>query len=160
MSSSVATSVTSILTSLSFIDSLPFTSTSRLSAATLAPHDVWEGQYIREAEEHEQTLFTVNVNDVGDRDGRASPVKVGNGEDGDRINRLRRSLLGRSSSKANNATTGAWQLAKRRGPRRVNGPETVTPLKRRRNNNADKAASPDSVDPWAYLVAARKLLEH
>ena len=160
MPSSVSSSVHSIFTSLSFIESLPFSCTPRLSAAALAPREEWDGHHIRDAEEHERALFTANVDEAADGDGGGPLSNAGGRDDGERMHRLRRSILGRGTASSRSAAAGAWQLTKRRGPLRVKGPETATPLKKRRNSYTGEHDSSGDMDPEVYLAAARKLLEH
>ena len=167
---SVDESIVSIFTSLSFLDSLPFhRTTGRLASAALAPLDIFEGQHIREAEEHELGLFQLQQQREDGSghamsDGRAGRARKdgvlvdaagGGAQDKDR---LRKSILGRGGQ---NGGAGTWAFSKRRGPMRIGGPEVATPLKRRRVRHSDASGrgSTDD-DPEAYLLAARKLLQH
>lgn len=169
---SVDESIVSIFTSLLFLDSLPFhRTTGRLASAALAPLDIFEGQHIREAEEHELGLFQLQQRDDGSGralgDGRAGRARTDGAfvdapQDKDR---LRKSILGRGGQTQtrtiSSGAQGAWAFSKRRGPARVGGPEVATPLKRRRvrHSEASSRTATDD-DPEAYLLAARKLLQH
>ena len=174
---SVDESIVSIFTSLSFLDSLPFhRTTGRLASAALAPLDVFEGQHIREAEEHELGLFQLEQRDDDDSGRALSAGRAGRarteGASADAVasqdrDGLRKSIVGRGVQAQTQANTsgaqGTWAISTRRAPSRIRGPEVATPLKRLRVRHSDasgkdKGAAND--DPEAYLLAARKLLQH
>lgn len=161
-------SVASILASLSSLDSLRFhTSPRRVAAAVLHPPEAFEGGWIRDAEEYERGLFSSSA--------AHGSVQVGENSEAVHVpaagsiarepvidkNRLRKSILSRSTAgyRQYNERNAAWALQKRRGPERIAGPPTATPLRKRRPT-AQKGLGNDADDPEAYLLAARKLLEH
>lgn len=146
------------MASLASLDKLHFRGPSPhgMAAAVLQPAEVFEGGWIREAEDHERGLFKSKLRDpVVSRNGGEAVV--------DR-DRLRKSIISRST--ANGAGYGehsdrsapAWTLHKRMGPERVAKPPTATPLRKRRMQPSVKNS--DFEDPEPYLIAARKLLEH
>jgi hypothetical protein len=162
-------SILSLFTSCSFLDTLPFEhSKGRFAEAALAAPEVFEGTYIRDAEEHELGLFSTHDNDINDTGygGEGSSTQAAR-ED---RTRHRRSLLGRSTGVGGSTSRsnyqaealndgsqnahGTWSFAKRRGPARIGAPEKATPLKKRRALTQNNKA----IDPEAYLLAARKLL--
>lgn len=173
----VEESIISLFASTSFLDTLPFQATKgRIADTALAPAELFEGTYIRDAEEHELGLFSTEEGN-GSHDG----LQAGAGgsssidhhhsthERDDRA-RHRRSLLGRStggSSTARNNNIGnnngqsnsrnAWHFPKSRGPARIGAPDKATPLKKRRAQPAHQ--NKNTADPEAYLLAARKLLQ-
>lgn len=173
---SVEESIVSIFASASFLDTLPFHETKkRLAEQALTPAELFEGTYIRDAEEHELGLFSTEESLSGDvaYAGAAGSSAIDHHSVADRDDRARhrRSLLGRSTSGSttsrsqhvgNNASNGilgarnAWNYPKSRGPARIGAPEKATPLKKRR---AQPAQNKNAIDPEAYLLAARKLLQ-
>lgn len=170
----VEESLESLFASASFLDSLPFQATKgRIADTALAPAEVFEGTYIRDAEEHELGLFSTEESTSYDGGipggvGGSSSIDHQSMHDRDDRSRHRRSLLGRStggSSTSRNQHIGsdgsissrnAWNFPKSRGPARIGAPEKATPLKKRRAQNAQNKAV---ADPEAYLIAARKLLQ-
>lgn len=180
----------SIFTSLSFIDSLPFKrSRGGLPAAVLSEDAEFEQRCIREAEDHEIGLFTVEGSHqkdstsssnnasgaVGAAAGHGTNSKGGKslgsfGDVGLDENRLRRSLLGRSANGNNNRqlrgnNNGAWQLARRKGPTRISNTTQATPLRKPRKRASATAprgqgGAVDFEDPEPFLLAAQRLLEH
>lgn len=169
---SVEDSIIALFASTSFLDTLPFQETKgRIADQALAPAEVFEGQYIRDAHEHELGLFSTA--DSSYTDG-IHASNAGNGlvdhhsvHDRDDRARHRRSLLGRSTSGSttsriqhigNNvgSASNAWHFPKSRGPARIGAPDKATPLKKRR---AQPAQNKSVVEPEAYLLAARKLLQ-
>lgn len=167
---SVEDSCLSIFHSLSFLDSLPFKSSSPLVRAALATPSEFEGTYIREADAHELGIFQQTGEDGTVLPGKARPSNRANGQDTthqpERVNRLRRSLLGRS---ANAYRPGSYDapptnrmFVQRAGPQRVAGPVTATPLRKQRQKVASTPSktSKAEYDPEVYLIAAQKLLHH
>ena len=157
---SIQESVESILTSLASLDTLRFHSTSsRVAAAVLHKPEIFEGGWIRDAEEHERGLFSTvsNAQDADSVDPNRAVTVPKAGEAVIDKDRLRRSILSRSTAgyRQYNDKTSAWAIPRRKGPDRVAGPPTATPLKKRR-----PAAQEGEEDPEPYLIAARKLLEH
>lgn len=173
---SVEDSFVALFASTTFLDTLPFQETrGRIADAALAPAELFEGQYIRDAHEHELGLFSTEegLHNDGVQTGAPGSGLLEHQSVNDRDDRARhrRSLLGRSTSGSttsrsqqigSNASQGiggsrnAWNFPKSRGPARIGAPEKATPLKKRR---AQTAQNKSVIDPEAYLLAARKLLQ-
>lgn len=170
---SVEESLESLFASASFLDSLPFQAAKgRIADTALAPAEVFEGTYIRDAEEHELGLFSAEESTSYDglqgAVGGSSSIDHQSIHERDDRSRHRRSLLGRSTGGSstsrnqqlgNNGSTSsrnAWNFPKSKGPARIGAPEKATPLKKRRAQNAQNKTV---TDPEAYLIAARKLLQ-
>lgn len=170
----VEESLVSLFDSASFLDSLPFQATKgRIADTALAPAEVFEGTYVRDAEEHELGLFSTEDSSSHDGlyaagAGSSSSIDHHSVRERDDRARHRRSLLGRSTGRSSTSRSGghlgssastshnAWHFPKSRGPARIGAPEKATPLKKRR---AQPAQNNNVVDPEAYLLAARKLLQ-
>lgn len=85
--------------------------------------------------------------------------------DAERVNKLRRSLLGKSANgRTANSTTGAWTFKQRPAPYAASMPPQATPLRKRKPTSGDIAirGQPQhaNMDAQVYLVAAQKLLVH
>lgn len=182
----VEESMLSIFTSASFLDSLPFTRTQGgIVDAALAPAEVFEGTYVRDAEEQELGLFRTQndlANEGHPQNGQAESSKAAAARallnERDERAKHRRSLLGRSTGAGAsgsslsrhtsnntilNSAQSAWNFPKRSGPARTGPPDKATPLRKRRvvANNASTTQKNNNVtvDPEIYLKAARKLLK-
>lgn len=170
----VEESLISLFASTSFLDTLPFQATKgRIADTALAPAEVFEGTYVRDAEEHELGLFSTEDSSSYDTAhagvGTSSSIDHHSIHERDDRARHRRSLLGRStggsstsrnhhiSNNGSTATRNAWHFPKSRGPARIGVPDKATPLKKRRAQPANQ--NKNVADPEAYLLAARKLLQ-
>ena len=172
MPASVEESVVDIFHALTFLDKLQTTRPSKLVSVVLSPPNDLENGWIRDAAEHELGLYTQGHGVDGDEgDAHDLQPTAGTGAvsrqdmDAERVNKLRRSLLGRSANgRTSNHTAGAWTFKQRPAPHAATMPPQATPLRKRKPTGGDTAmrGQPQhaNMDAQVYLVAAQKLLVH